>query len=324
MALYVIIPTDLAAELHEPLRRYFVRDPSTHVIVERRSPEAVGAAAAQRNGRRIEDPRRPPPARRLVLPTRAPDLPPEAMPHKGELRFILSLDPAAPGAADPESLHLVSRFQHGDDRAFEGLYRRHFDQVYSYIRMALRNVHQAEEVAQEVFVRASQALPRFEIRPDVPFRAWLMAITRGEVHRVLALKRQPAEPRDPQEIAAMPELIGPDRSSQWLTLPGVDELVDALPQRQQQVLMLRYAMELSVQETATVMHTTPDAVDKLRRRALDGLRDGIRGLGYEPSDSRSERMAMSAWARPSPVLQSRRSLSYQLDLAGMRSRARRS
>jgi RNA polymerase sigma-70 factor (ECF subfamily) len=308
VALYVIIPSDLAPELHEPLRRHFLRDRSTHVIVERRSGDQP--AQEPRSGRRVQDPKRPPSSRRLVLPGRAPDLPPEAVPHKDALRFVLSLDADAPGAADPETLQLVARFQHGDARAFDALYRRHYGQVYGFVRMALHNVHQAEDVTQEVFTRASQALPRYEIRPEVPFRAWLMAISRGEVLRVL--KRQPAEPLDPHEIAAMPALSGPDRPTRWLTLPGVSELVDALPERQQQVLVLRYAIGLSGEETASVMGTTRHAVDGLRRRALDKLRDGMSELGYEPAQTRTDRLSMSERLRTSPVLRRRRSILWGL------------
>jgi RNA polymerase sigma-70 factor (ECF subfamily) len=305
MALYVIIPNDLARELHEPLRQHFLRKPSVRVIVERRGSDADSAAAppARTGGRRAEDRGAAPPARRVVLPTPAPEeLPPEVLPHAHRLRFFTTIDPAAPGVADIESVRLVAAFQRGDAAAFDELYRRHFPGIYNYARMSLTSLDEAEDVAQQVFLRALRGLPRYKVQPEVPFRAWLTKIARHEVVRVLR-RHAPVEPRDPGELASMSELAGPDRwATNWLTLPGVAELVDQLPRRQQQVLMLRYAVGLTVSETAAVISASEDAVNSLRRRALDRLRGGIEELGYAPSNLRRRGMPMRMWLEPSPVV----------------------
>jgi RNA polymerase sigma-70 factor (ECF subfamily) len=215
------------------------------------------------------------------------------------------MDPAAPGVADIESLRLVARFQRGDATAFDGLYRRHFASIYNYARMATSSADHAEDVAQQVFFRAARALPRYRIQPEVPFRAWLLTITRREVLRVLQ-GHAAVEPRDPEEIAAMTEVTGEDRwAAKWLTLPGIAELVDELPRRQQQVLMLRYALGMSVRETASVIGASEDAVNSLRRR---GARLRADADGPEPDDdvdstqalARADAPRVSALARPRP------------------------
>jgi RNA polymerase sigma-70 factor (ECF subfamily) len=309
VALYVIIPSDLALELHEPLRRHFRHEPSVFVVVERRSASQASPAGARR---RVEDGEGPVPSRRVVLPSAAPEsLPPEAHPHANRLRYFVTMDPAAPGVADIESLRLVARFQRGDATAFDGLYRRHFASIYNYARMATSSADHAEDVAQQVFFRAARALPRYRIQPEVPFRAWLLTITRREVLRVLQ-GHAAVEPRDPEEIAAMTEVTGEDRwAAKWLTLPGIAELVDELPRRQQQVLMLRYALGMSVRETASVIGASEDAVNSLRRRALETLRGGVEELGYAPT--RTDRNPMMMWIRRklSPVLTRRGSAPWR-------------
>jgi RNA polymerase sigma-70 factor (ECF subfamily) len=310
MALYVIIPNELARDLHEPLRRHFLRSPSVRVIVERRAAGSGSPAATPppTAGRRAEDRgSAPAAARRVVLPTPAPEkLPPEVLPHAHRLRFFTTIDSGAPGVADLESARLVAGFQSGDSSAFDELYRRHFPGIYNYARMSLSSLDQAEDVAQQVFLRALQALPRYEIHPEVPFRAWLTKIARREVLRALE-RHAPVEPRDPSEFASMSEVAGPDRwATKWLTLPGVAELVEELPRRQQQVLMLRYAIGLNVSETAAVISATEDAVNSLRRRALEKLRGGIEELGYAPPRMRRSGMPMRMRLKPSPVVGRRR------------------
>jgi RNA polymerase sigma-70 factor (ECF subfamily) len=314
VALYIIIPSDLAHALHEPLRRHFVHDRGVHVIVERRetSPEALDEARPAGGLRRAGDGARSTPARKIVVSAPRPhSLPAEVLPHAERLRFFTSIEPNAAAVADAESIRLVARFQQGGSQAFDELYRRHYSGVYDYARLALGRPDVAEDVAQQVFLRVLQALPRFEVQPKVPFRAWVLTIARREVLR--SLSRTVPEPRDPEEIASLAQLTGPDRwATTWLGLPDFLELVEELPRRQQQVLMLRYAIGLSVKETAAVMSTSEDAVNSLRRRSLEQLRDGLEELGFASSRVRKRRrMMMRARRQLSPVLRHRRSAAVR-------------
>ena len=309
MARYVIIPIDLAHELHEPLRRHYQDDPSVHVIVERRRPDDASSRAASA-GRRTADRGPAGRSRRVVVSTAPGLLPPEALPHARRLRFLRTVDSDSPEIADRESLQLVARFQQGDRDAFEALYRRHFDDIYGYLRISLGSVQQAEDVSQQVFIRALQALPHYKFRPNVPFWPWLREIARNEVRRALRPRGVSIEPRDPTEIDVAGEAL-----SGWQSERRLIALSEQLPRREQQVFMLRYGVGLSIAETAAVIEATEDAVKSLAKRALARVRQEMRDAGDAPP----HRMPMDRRLRSSPVVGSRRAALGPL---GARARAR--
>ncbi|HVE67394.1 MAG TPA: sigma-70 family RNA polymerase sigma factor [Solirubrobacteraceae bacterium] len=296
MVRYVIIPSDLARELHEPLRRHYGDDPSVRVIVERRAPDDLpGPRAGRRTGDRG-------PSRRLTISASAPGaLPPEAAPHAHRLRFLRLIEPDAPDLADRDSLRLVARFQHGDPDAFDALYRRHYDGVYGYLRMSLRDSHLAEDVAQHVFVRALGALPRYRFQPGVPFWSWLREIARNEARRALRSRGIAVESHDPAQMEQTKAA-----AATWQSERAVVALGEQLPARQQQVFILRYGVGLSIAETAAVMSVTQDAVKGLSKRALAQVRQEVRAEEPPPPEPPRRRLPMLARLRFSPVLRCRR------------------
>ncbi len=100
----------------------------------------------------------------------------------------------APEPAD--ELGLLQRAQAGDDSAFEEIVLRHQDAVYNLCRRILGDPHDAEDAAQEVFVKAYKALPGF--RPEASLSTWLHRIA---VNTCIDYRRRPVfEP-----IAGMPD-----------------------------------------------------------------------------------------------------------------------
>src|SRR5688500_17363271 len=80
----------------------------------------------------------------------------------------------APGAAERSDRELVLAFKAGDDAAFDELYRRHHERVAKVCYRFMNNRPDAEEAAQEAFLKAFQALPRFNGQYQVG--AWLKRI----------------------------------------------------------------------------------------------------------------------------------------------------
>jgi hypothetical protein len=158
--IYVIVPSELADELHEPLREHFAGSRGVEVLVDRRGEPGgpVYLGVERRSARQLR--------RRLELP---------ALPagHAERLSYLELSEPADLTAADEQGLRLVTRFQSGEVAAFDHLYARYFASVYSYLSGALGDPHEAEDLSQETWVRVQRALARFEIRPGVPFRRWL-------------------------------------------------------------------------------------------------------------------------------------------------------
>lgn len=147
---------------------------------------------------------------------------------------LRSLDPVNAGAA--ESIEsLVRRAQSGDVRAFEGLYRRTSDRVYSVCLRMSSDPERATELVQDVFVRVWEKLPSF--RGDSQFTTWLHRLT---VNLVLQERRSRGR-REAREIGSADlERFGrAARRSMPGTRVDLERAIAALPDKARRVLVLR-------------------------------------------------------------------------------------
>ena len=315
--IYCVVPYDLAARLHEPLREHFKGDPSVEVVVERRGAERrrlaerrAGNPAQVEERRRIRNA-----AGRRVGPRRAPAvaidpraLPRKARAHADRIAFLERVEPGEEHLADLDSARLVTRFQSGDQDAFGELYTRYFDRVYGYLRAVFRpDTHEVEDLTQQVFMRAFEALPRYERGPQ-PFRAWLFTIVRN-VARTQLGRRGRTEPVDPSILAEQrddsPSEPGVSTLA-WLTDREIVMFVERLPLAQRQVLILKYMLDLPGREIAQILARSHDDVRMLEHRALRFLEKRLRAVGWRAGEGRPDRSLPSygriRWA---PVLRRR-------------------
>jgi len=82
----------------------------------------------------------------------------------------------------------VARARRGDAVAYEALVRAHQDIAFRTACLFAGSAADAEEAAQEAFVKAWRALPRF--RPEAPFRPWLLAIVANEARNRVRNRRR--------------------------------------------------------------------------------------------------------------------------------------
>jgi RNA polymerase sigma-70 factor (ECF subfamily) len=293
--LYCVIPRELAPRLHDLLRRHFRDDPSVEVVVERRDADrrrgdrrvAEGERKLERRriraveGRRVSDRRVP------VVGIEPPELPRRARVHAAELLFVERIEPSRQHAEDLETARLVTRIQAGDQEAFGDLYLRYFDRVYGYIRVAIGDRHEAEDLTQQVFERALGGLARYQRRAGTPFRAWLFRIARNAVVDASAEQKR-VRPEAPADLDQRLEGATPARDQltdtlSWLSDREVAMFVGRLPEAQRQVLVLRYMLDLSSEEIANLLDRTPGAVRKLNSRALRLLEAHLTAVGRAPT-----------------------------------------
>jgi RNA polymerase sigma-70 factor (ECF subfamily) len=104
---------------------------------------------------------------------------------------------------------LIARARAGDTGAFEQLVAGHSPRVFGALRRFGLDAQEADEVAQEVFLRAWRGLSKFEERSR--FATWLYRIAFNEAQRYLARRPRPATPNDAGDIDAIAEL--PDASA---------------------------------------------------------------------------------------------------------------
>ena len=140
--------------------------------------------------------------------------------------------------------------------------------------LVVGNAAEAEDAAQEGFVKAFRALGRF--RSGEPLRPWLLKIVANEARnrrrssaRRDALALRAAADRPSGEAAPSPEAALLDAERRTRLLAAVDELPDA----QRLVVCCRYFLDLSEEETASVLGLRLGTVKSRTARALARLRE---------------------------------------------------
>jgi len=172
------------------------------------------------------------------------------------------------------------------DGCFEQLVSHYQDRLYSFAYRLTRNREDAEEVAQDAFVRAYRALkayPSERIR-SLSMRAWLYQITlnvtrnrlRGKKLRLVSM----SAPNRNEAAAAFDAPDNPERQPDSVLekkerRANLAELVATLPERYRSTLILRYVEGLSLEEVAAILKQPLGTVKSNAHRAVVALRELI-------------------------------------------------
>lgn len=174
------------------------------------------------------------------------------------------------GASDePSSEALVLACQAGSSEAFDALVERHSGAVFGYLLRFTGNAHDAQDLAQDTFLKAHRGLPRFQTaRAFVP---WLFTIARRTALNHFR-GRHPTEELHPG-MAATEGAGAPDVSADRADLVGsLWELAKRLKPRQYEALWLHYGEGLEIDQVARVMRKTRLNIRVLLHRARQELR----------------------------------------------------
>lgn len=167
---------------------------------------------------------------------------------------------------------LVRKAQSGDVDAFEQLVERYSDLAFRSAYLILGAAPDAEDACQEAFYKAYRALSRF--RPELPLKPWLLRIVVNEArNRSRGNSRRPELAMD-IEAAALPATeAGPEKAALDAERQArLLQAVNGLPEGDRQVVVCRYFLELSVEETAGALGRPAGTVKSRLSRALDRLR----------------------------------------------------
>jgi RNA polymerase sigma-70 factor (ECF subfamily) len=165
----------------------------------------------------------------------------------------------------------------GDKAAFAELYQEFAPKVYNLVLRSVRNAPAAEDVCQEVWVRAFQKL--HELREPAAFSTWLYRIaSRACVDR----SRKPAAPAGeqelPEQLAASPRDNPEDTTIRHERERLLWQALGALPTRQHLALFLREVEDRNYQEIAGILGTTESAIETLLFRARRGVAEAFERL----------------------------------------------
>jgi RNA polymerase sigma-70 factor, ECF subfamily len=169
-------------------------------------------------------------------------------------------------------LALVRRFQAGDEHAFGLLVEEHRGEIYRLAFRLLGNHADADDLAQEAFLRSYRSLARF--RGDSAFRTWLIRI----VLNLAADRKKRLGSRRLVPLQEIPEKDLPRVPFQGTVREeALHRAVRELPPRQRETLVLRIFQEMRFQEIALVMGCTVGTAKANFFHALRGLRARVQG-----------------------------------------------
>jgi len=179
------------------------------------------------------------------------------------------VDAPADAPADPELADV--RAAQRDRRAFDVLYRRYLDRVYSYAFYQLGDHHDAEDATERTFLAALAAIDRFRDEGST-FRAWLFRIAHNAIansHRARRRRRtepitdahqHPAPGADPAALVARADQQREIRSA-----------LARIPAERRQAVLLRFVDGLAAREIGAVLDRSEGAARVLLHRALRDL-----------------------------------------------------
>ena len=186
-----------------------------------------------------------------------------------------------PGGADAQSVRLMMRVKEGDLAAFEELVELHQHAVIGTVSKMLGSPNDAEDIAQQVFLRVWNSAPRYQ--PEAKFTTWLFTITRNLVfNEMRRRKRKPAysmEEREEKFHLGTPDETsrGPDEAAlQAELVAAIDEAIQALPKKQRMAVVLRRHDDLPYEDIAAILGLSLPAVKSLLFRARAQLKESLR------------------------------------------------
>lgn len=186
-----------------------------------------------------------------------------------------SMDQASDAAAD---VALISALKSHDQEAVILAYQKYADAIYRYSYYQVGDVHVAEDIVSEVFVRMIEKIHTFNYQ-GVPFSAWLYRIA----HNLIAdhfrgLQKRRGFVATEQLAAAFgdPAHITESR----LSVEQLGKALAELTEEQRLVVILKFVEDLDNHQVAVILGKTEGAVKSLQHRALDALRRVLsRGAG---------------------------------------------
>jgi RNA polymerase sigma-70 factor (ECF subfamily) len=194
-------------------------------------------------------------------------------------------------------LVLVKRVQRGDKTAFDLLVRKYQHKVVKLVLRYVRNPAEAEDIAQEAFIKAYRALPQF--RGDSAFYTWMYRIAINTAKNSLASRdRSPIaydlDLNDPEESHSVQTKLQDPDTPEGMALTEeirqiVNSAIEGLPEELKTAIVLRELDGLSYEEIAAAMECPVGTVRSRIFRAREAIDKRLREV-FEGGLGRTEEM----------------------------------
>jgi RNA polymerase sigma-70 factor (ECF subfamily) len=187
---------------------------------------------------------------------------------------MVSANTAVPRANDDTPL--VLRAIQRDHDAFGELYDRHVVRVYRHIYYMVGNAAEAEDLTAQTFLRAWEAIERYQVR-GAPFVSWLLRIAHNLGVSHLRARRETSQVHEgilDDKWRRDPEAAFEQTADEAL----VREAILKLREEQRQVIILRFIEDLDYREVAEIIGKSVAAIRVIQHRALNSLRKQMKLL----------------------------------------------
>ena len=171
----------------------------------------------------------------------------------------------------------------GDDGAFERLVAKHQNAVIGTISKMTGRPSDAEDLAQQVFVRVWKSAPRYTA--TAKFTTWLFTIVRNlvfnDTRRSFRRHELSLEAREADSHIEQPDVLTPQPDADLLhneDRDAADRAIAALPEPQRLAVVMRRFEDSSYEEIAAVLGTSVPAVKSLLFRARQQIRDALKAF----------------------------------------------
>lgn len=194
-----------------------------------------------------------------------------------------------------EDVERIGRARQGDQAAWEALVRLHQEPVFRFAYLLLGSAADAEDTAQETFIRAYRALDRFDAQRLL--RPWLLSIAANLAHnrrRSLGRYLAALQRLGRAEIAAPASIE--EKASRRMQAQSLWKAIRRLDEADQQVIYLRYFLEMSTEEAAQALEVAPGTVKSRLHRALGRLKAVIESSFPELNESAFSEASLSGTA----------------------------
>ncbi|MDE1970065.1 MAG: sigma-70 family RNA polymerase sigma factor [Patescibacteria group bacterium] len=181
-------------------------------------------------------------------------------------------------SSETNEFDLIARAQEGDDNALEILIHTHLNQVYYFILQLNKNPKDAEDIAQETFIKMWKKLSHY--KPTGKFTTWLLTIARNTTIDWMRKRRDYSfsEFEDEEGNNTIADRVTSEETPPDELLLQAEEkrhmhmLLGQLPTLYREVVFLRYEEHLSFEEIGTILHKPANTVRSQHNRALIALR----------------------------------------------------
>lgn len=165
---------------------------------------------------------------------------------------------------------VIRQVKNGDAEAFGVLYTQYAELIFRYVYSHLEGRLDAEDLTEEIFLRAWRALPKYDER-GLPFTAFLFRVARNSL---IDYYRQHKVVASLEEVELAAREAGPEEQVEArLESGGLRSTLLGLREEYRTVLILRFLAGMSPEETGQVLQRSVGAVRVLQHRALAALRE---------------------------------------------------